>query len=94
MAYETAAEEKKDYASVIAAAPVHAYSGHLSEDTELKEKPDFIPTYRGIPRFEELSREEQRALIARDPDFGDVVCRCETVTRAEVKRALHNPPFS
>ncbi len=65
--------------------------GILSEDTELKEKPDFIPTYRGIPRFEELSREEQRALIARDPDFGDVVCRCETVTRAEVKRALHNP---
>ena len=65
--------------------------GILSEDTELKEKPDFIPTYRGIPRFAELSRDEQRALIARDPDFGDVVCRCETVTRAEVKRALANP---
>ena len=62
----------------------------LSEDTELKEKPDFVPTYRGIPRFAELSRDEQRSLIAQDPDFGDVVCRCETVTRAEVKRALHN----
>ena len=63
----------------------------LAEDTELKEKPDFIPTYRGIPRFAELTRDKQRALIAQDPDYGDVVCRCETVTRAEVKRALHNP---
>ena len=63
----------------------------LSEDTELVEKPDFIPTYRGIPPFAELSRAEQRALIEQDPDYGDVVCRCETVTRAQVKRALHNP---
>ncbi len=63
----------------------------LSEDTELVEKPDFIPTYRGIPPFGELSRAEQRALIEQDPDYGDVVCRCETVTRAQVKRALHNP---
>lgn len=63
----------------------------LSEDTELTERSDFIPTYRGIPRFAELSRDQQRSLIAQDPDFGDVVCRCETVTRAEVKRALHNP---
>ncbi len=63
----------------------------LSEDTELKEKPDFVPTYRGIPPFGELSREEQRALIAEDPDYGDVVCRCVTVTRAQVKRALNNP---
>lgn len=62
----------------------------LSEDMDLKEKPDFIPTYRGIPRFAKLGRDEQRALIAADPDFGDVVCRCETVTRAEVKRALNN----
>ena len=63
----------------------------LSEDTELVEKPDFVPTYRGIPPFAELSRAEQRALIEQDPDYGDVVCRCETVTRAQVKRALHNP---
>ena len=63
----------------------------LAEDTELKEKPDFNPVYRGIPRFAELSRKEQQALIASDPDYGDVVCRCETVTRAQVKLALHNP---
>ena len=30
VAYETAAEEKKDYASVIAAAPLHAYSGQCT----------------------------------------------------------------
>jgi len=63
----------------------------LFEDTDLTEKPDFIPTYRGIPRFAELTRDQQRLLIAQDPDFGDVVCRCETVTRAQVKQALHNP---
>ena len=29
-AYETATEEEKDYASVIAAAPLHSYSGHCT----------------------------------------------------------------
>lgn len=30
-----------------------------------------------------MTREEQAAAIAADPEYGEVVCRCENVTRAE-----------
>ncbi|MBC7217246.1 MAG: NAD(P)/FAD-dependent oxidoreductase [Candidatus Caldatribacterium sp.] len=45
------------------------------------------------PVFRECSLEERERLIAEDPDWGKIVCRCEEVTLAEVKRALRsNPP--
>lgn len=31
------------------------------------------------------------AAIAADPEYGEVVCRCENVTRAEIRRAIRNP---
>ena len=55
------------------------------------EKADWRETYRGIERFSELSNEEKAKRIARDPDYGEVVCRCETVTKAEIKQAIENP---
>lgn len=57
----------------------------------VREKRDFIPEYRGIPRFAALSDAEKARAIARDPEYGDIVCRCETVTKAEVRRAYENP---
>jgi glycerol-3-phosphate dehydrogenase len=36
-----------------------------------------------------LSREEQAVLIARDPRYGRVICRCETVTEGEIVAACH-----
>jgi glycerol-3-phosphate dehydrogenase len=47
--------------------------------------------YRGAHPFAELDGGTQRTLIAENPDYGEVVCRCKTVTRAEVLRALRNP---
>lgn len=58
---------------------------------DLEEKPDFQGRRRGIPRFREASPEEQAALIAADPDYGEVLCRCQTVTKGEVRRAIENP---
>ena len=54
-------------------------------------KADFDPVRRGFPRFAELSDDEKAALIARDPDFATVICRCETVTLAEVRDAIRRP---
>ena len=53
--------------------------------------PDFDPVRRGIVRFCDKSREEQARLIAENPDYGEIICRCETVTRAEIIAAIHNP---
>ncbi len=57
----------------------------------LEERPDYDPRRKGIPRFSELSREEQEVLIEQDPRYGRVVCRCETVTEGEIAAACHRP---
>ena len=51
---------------------------------KLVSKPDFDPYRKAIPRFRDLSDDERRELIAQDPRYGHVVCRCETVTEGEV----------
>ena len=63
----------------------------IAERETLTPNPDFNPIRKGITRFAEASREEQAKLIAENPDYGEIVCRCETVTRAEIVQAIHNP---
>jgi glycerol-3-phosphate dehydrogenase len=38
-----------------------------------------------------LTREKQAELVAEDPRWGHIICRCETVTEAEIVAALHSP---
>ena len=61
----------------------------------LKEKENPVTTRKRI-RFKELPGEEKAALIAREPSYGRVICRCETVTEGEIIAACHTaiPPRS
>lgn len=52
---------------------------------------DYNPIRKGTPRFSELSDAEREALIAQDPRWGRIICRCEMVTEAEVVAACHAP---
>jgi glycerol-3-phosphate dehydrogenase len=78
----------------LTAAPAIAeFVLELLHDSGLKlvARPDFNPIRRAPPRFSELSHEEQAALIAQDPRYGRIVCRCETVTEGEIVAAIHAP---
>ena len=52
-------------------------------------KQDYIKTRKGTPHFAELSAEEKAALIAKDPRYGNVICRCETITEGQICDAIH-----
>ena len=41
-------------------------------------------------RFKEMPPEEKAKLIARNPAYGRVICRCETITEGEILAALHS----
>ena len=56
----------------------------------LTEKETFTDTREHIV-FRELDAEAKNALIRRDPRYGRVICRCETVTEGEIVAALHSP---
>jgi glycerol-3-phosphate dehydrogenase len=55
---------------------------------ELVTKPDFNPYRKAIPRFRDLSEDERAKLIAQDPRYGHIICRCETVTEGEIVEAI------
>lgn len=46
---------------------------------------------RHVVRFKHLSHEERAAAIAKNPLYGQIVCRCETITEGEIVDALHRP---
>lgn len=51
----------------------------------------FISIHKGIPCFHGMDREEQDALIGKNPLYGRVICRCETITEGEIVDAIHRP---
>ncbi len=58
---------------------------------DLKLKDSYINRRKGIVRFRELDREQQAKLVKEDPRYGNIVCRCEIVTEAEILDAIHRP---
>lgn len=65
--------------------------GMMKEYEELKENPSFNPVRKGIIRFDEQDDDTKAKLIAENPDYGELICRCEKVTKAEILAAIHNP---
>ncbi len=58
---------------------------------DLRPNPAFDPGLPANPRFAALGDEARRARVEAGADWGEMVCRCEHVTRAEVAAALRNP---
>lgn len=56
----------------------------------LTEKPEYIKT-RKVRRFAHMSETPRAQLIKENPLYGQIVCRCETVTEGEIVDALHRP---
>lgn len=76
----------------------HVLDEHVPKEHSMKEyvpglrpNPDFIGTRRGILRFREQSPERQAELIAEDPDYGEIICRCQKITKREIREAIENP---
>lgn len=63
----------------------------LVDQEQPEEKTDFDPVRPLKKRFYKMSKEEQAKAVQSDPEYGEIVCRCENVTRAEIKAAIHNP---
>lgn len=56
-----------------------------------KRKEQFVKTRKGIPNMAQASDEEKHRLIQEDSRYGNVICRCETVTEGEIVRAIRRP---
>lgn len=63
-----------------------------AEKLHAAEKEDFIAQRRDIPHPREMDFAARQALIARDPAYGQVICRCEGVTEGEIRDAIRRTP--
>lgn len=63
----------------------------MAERETLYPNTAFNPLREGIIRFSEQNNERKAQLIRENPDYGELVCRCERVTKAELLQAVHNP---
>jgi glycerol-3-phosphate dehydrogenase len=58
----------------------------MRPQTALRER--YNPRRRAKARLSRLGRAEQDALIAQNPSYGHIICRCETVSEGEVVDAI------
>ena len=63
----------------------------LMKGAGFKLKPNFITKRKGIVKFSEQTNEAREELVKQDPLYGNIVCRCETITEAEIMQAIHRP---
>jgi glycerol-3-phosphate dehydrogenase len=55
---------------------------------EVMPRADFNPVRRDIPSVKALSAEVRSELIRKDPSYGEIMCRCEEISRGEIRDAL------
>lgn len=64
----------------------------LLEDRWSKElKVDFNPKWSGVKRLSKLSLEEREKAVGENSSYGEIICRCEGISRGEIEDALNNP---
>lgn len=77
----------------LSAAP--AIGEYLAEEIAKKlgasKNPSFCATRKGIPNMALASVSEKEALIAENPLYANVICRCELVTEGEIVDAIRRP---
>ena len=57
---------------------------------ELTEKESYVDSREKVV-FKELSAKEKAEVIKKNPLYGRIICRCETITEGEIVDAIHAP---
>ena len=63
----------------------------IADHLSLTRKEQVVP-YPAVPvPFHDMTPEQREQAIASDPAYGNIICRCEVVTEAEIRRAIRRP---
>ena len=65
----------------------------IAEDMRWKRKTDdrIVPPLSREKPFSAMTEKERAEAVGKNPLYGNVVCRCETVTEAEIRQAVRRP---
>lgn len=72
-----------------------AIGEYIKDIVVSKLKPELNNEFRGkrkgIEKFREMSNVERTNLIAKRPEYGRIICRCETISEGEIMDAINRP---
>lgn len=68
-----------------------AVAERLGETKTVSRNAHFDPHRAGIPELSRMAPEERAKYIAKNPDYGVIICRCEEVSKGEILDALNSP---
>ncbi len=63
----------------------------VKEKLAPKKNVNFNPIRKGIRKFREMSNDERKEIIKEIPEYGTIICRCETVTEGEIIDSIRRP---
>lgn len=63
----------------------------IKEDLGAKQNESFDPFYKHTPRLADESECVRNEYISKNPAYGEIVCRCEEVSKGEIIDALESP---
>lgn len=63
----------------------------IKKDFVLEKKKVFKDTRPSPVQLKNLSIEEKNDLIKDNPDYGEIICRCENVSKGEIIKAINRP---
>lgn len=63
----------------------------LGREKKVEVNADYNPKHKGVPHLAEMSEEERNALIKKNPLYGEIVCRCEEISKGEIIDAINSP---
>ncbi|MGN1023223.1 MAG: NAD(P)/FAD-dependent oxidoreductase [Lachnospiraceae bacterium] len=66
-------------------------AGIVAKKYGFAKKEHFVATRKGVVKPGKLSLEERNELIRKNPAYGTIICRCETVSEGEILDAIRRP---
>ncbi len=64
----------------------------INSGLELEKKDNFIANRRPMHYFKECTDEEKNAIIAENPEYAHIICRCEMTSEGEIIDAIRTNP--
>lgn len=63
----------------------------VKQDLGAKDNKSFSPVYKHTPRLADQPDSVREEYIERNSDYGEIICRCEEVSKGEIIDALNSP---
>lgn len=89
MAFETVGIESPGLSAAPAIAEM--LGGQIAQAMGLEKKKDYKPAIARKKPFYAMTLEERAQAVKENPQYGNLVCRCEVVTEAEIREAIRRP---